>query len=99
MFISIFGGASYFLKHYPQLHDITFETAKGYIDEIAKKYAGKSIQNTTRAGAKKMTGKKILQIPKQKESIPKEIKEYAKEAKVKIREVEDVTMDMLEFWK
>jgi hypothetical protein len=46
-----------------------------------------------------MTGKKILQIPKQKQSIPKEIKEYAKEAKVKIREVKDVTMDMLEFWK
>ena len=93
------GGGEIISRKATQLHDITIETAKGYIDEIAKKYAGKSIQNTTRAGAKKMTGKKILQIPKQKESIPKEIKEYAKEAKVKIREVEDVTMDMLEFWK
>ena len=54
------GGGEIISRKATQLHDITFETAKGYIDEITKKYAGKSIQNTTRAGAKKMTGKKIL---------------------------------------
>ena len=69
-----------------------------YIDEIGNKYANKSVQNAERAGAKTLKDKKILQIPKQETSIPKDILDYADEAKVTIQEIKDVTMEMLKTW-
>ncbi|GAL82652.1 probable hemagglutinin-related protein [Algibacter lectus] len=55
-----------------QLADVTFDTAKKYIDEFGKKYKkGKGIQNTKRAGADKLKGDYILQIPKQNGAILK----------------------------
>ncbi len=66
--------------------------------EIGNKYADKGVQNIERAGAEKLTGKKILQIPKQETAIPKDILDYAKEAEVTIQEIKDVTMEMLKTW-
>ncbi|WP_062060924.1 hypothetical protein [Aquimarina longa] len=84
---------------YTQLSEVTFNTAKKYIDEIAKKYKkGKAIQNTKRAGAKELDGKYVLQIPKQNKDIPKKIVDYAKKKRVEIDEIKDVTMDMLKWW-
>ena len=92
------GGGEVISRKATQLADIAEDTAKKYIDEIANKYAGKGIQNAERAGAEKLTGQKILQIPKQDKAIPQAIKDYAEEAEVVIQEVKDVTMDMLKNW-
>ncbi len=82
-----------------QLSDVTFDTAKKYIDEIAKKYPRKKgIQNTKRAGVDELNGKYTLQIPKQNKPIPQNVKDYARKKKVIIDEVKDVTMDMLKSW-
>ncbi|WP_262493588.1 HINT domain-containing protein [Flavobacterium branchiophilum] len=92
------GGGEVISRKATQLAEITETTAKKYIDEIGNKYADKGVQNIERAGAEKLTGKKILQIPKQETSIPKDILDYADEAKVTIQEIKDVTMEMLKTW-
>ncbi len=82
-----------------QLAELTTDTAKKYIDEIPKKYKkGTPVQNPKRAGADKLEGKYVLQVPKQEKPIPKEILDHAKSKKVKIEEVSDITMDMLKWW-
>jgi hypothetical protein len=93
------GGGKLISRKATQLADITFDTAKQYLDEITRKYSNKVIQNTERAGTDIMKGKKILQIPKQEKPIPQNVKDYARDiAKVEIDEVIDVTMDMLKRW-
>ena len=92
------GGGEVISRKATQLAEITETTAKKYIDEIGNKYANKSVQNAERAGAKTLKGEKILQIPKQETSIPKDILDYADEAKVTIQEIKDVTMEMLKTW-
>ncbi|MBB6369757.1 polymorphic toxin-type HINT domain-containing protein [Chryseobacterium shigense] len=92
------GGGEVISRKATQLADISEQTAKKYIDEIAEKYAGKGIQNAERAGSQTLKGDKILQIPKQDTPIPQSIKDYAEEAGVAIQEVKDVTMDMLKNW-
>jgi len=92
------GGGKLISRKATQLADISFDTAKKYIDEIGKKYYRKAIQNAERAGTDVMKGKKILQIPKQNNPIPQNVIDYAKKSKVKIDEVIDVTMDMLKDW-
>ena len=92
------GGGEVISRKATQLAEITETTAKKYIDEIGNKYANKSVQNAERAGAKTLKGEKILQIPKQETSIPKDILDYADEAKVTIQEIKEVTMEMLKTW-
>ena len=48
---------------------------------------------------KKLKGKLVLQVPKQKEAIPATIEAYAKARKVTIEAVDDVTDAMLRYWE
>ena len=93
------GGGEIISRKATQLAEITEETAKKYIDEIAKKYKnGMKIQNAERGGAEVLKGDYILQIPKQEKAIPQSVLDYANENFVKIDEVKDVTIDMLKNW-
>lgn len=84
-----------------QLSEVTEETAKRYIDEVAA-YRGQGVQNPGRMnkGVSKIgdDAKTQLSVPKQEKPIPKNIKQYAKEKKVNIKEEKDVTMDNLQNW-
>ncbi|MFK8288383.1 hypothetical protein ACI76W_03905 [Capnocytophaga canimorsus] len=64
-----------------QLSDITEQTAKKYIDEVAS-YRGQEVQNIKRLdqGIKKISddAKAILSAPKQNKPIPKNIQDYAR---------------------
>ena len=84
-----------------QLSDVTEDTAKKYIDEVAG-YRGKGVQNPARMkkGVTKIDekAKAELSVPKQEENIPKNIKKYAKKRKVHIKEEKDITMDNLKNW-
>lgn len=84
-----------------QLSDVTEETAKKYIDEVAG-YRGKKVQNPKRMeeGVVRIrkNAKAELSIPKQEKNIPKNIKEYAKKREVHIKEEKDITMDNLKNW-
>ena len=84
-----------------QLSDVTEDTAKKYIDEVAG-YRGKGVQNPARMkkGITKIDekAKAELSVPKQEENIPKNIKKYAKKRKVHIKEEKDITMDNLRNW-
>lgn len=78
-----------------QLSEISFDTAKKYIDEVAG-YAKKTAQNTKKTINE--NAETILQIPKQEKPIPKDVADYAINMGVKIDEVNDVSMDMLKNW-
>lgn len=73
---------------FTQLADVTFDTAKKYIDEIGNKYANqttKSRKLAEQVDTKKM--KQILEIPPQKNGIPEEVLKHAKKKGVEIREI------------
>ena len=81
-------------RKFTQLGNVAVDTAKGYIDELATKYApGTVIKNTTRnadaiaQGGEKLAGEMILEVPKQTKQIADEVIEYADEVGVKIRDV------------
>ena len=84
-----------------QLSEVTKETAKRYIDEVAA-YRGQKIQNASRMdkGVKQVrkNAKAELSVPKQEKPIPKDIEEYATTRKVDIKQETDVTMDKLKNW-
>ena len=73
---------------FTQLSEVTFDTAKSYIDEIGRKYAN---QMTDSRKLKKQfrTDKltQILEIPPQKNGIPKEVLDHAEKMGVEIREI------------
>ncbi len=73
---------------FTQLSEITEKTAKGYIDEIGAKYANQTTKSRKLADqVDTFDMKKVLEIPPQKNGIPKEILDYAEEAGVTIREI------------
>ncbi len=81
---------------FTQLSKIKVKTAKSYIDEIGKKYANqmtKSRKLAEQIDTSKL--KKILEIPPQKNPIPKEILDHAKDAGVTIREVSGKALEEL----
>jgi len=82
-----------------QMAETTFETAKKHIDEFKKKYKkNRTIANSERAGSKTLKGNYTLEVPKQKAPIPQKVLDYAAERKVIIKEIENITDDMLKFW-
>ena len=68
-----------------QLSDVTEDTAKKYIDEVAE-YRGKGVQNPARMdeNVTKIAddAEAALSVPKQKEPIPQTIKDHATEKKL-----------------
>ncbi len=65
-----------------QFAETTLDNAKKYIDEIDKKYRKKrKVANSERAGSKTLQGDYILEVPKQKTPIPKEVLEHAQKRK------------------
>ena len=87
---------------FTQLSKIQFNTAKGYIDEIGKKYANKltnSKKLTNQISTRKR--KQILEIPPQKNGIPQNVLDHAKKNSVKIREVSGEALkqyNKMKFW-
>ncbi|WP_062060918.1 polymorphic toxin-type HINT domain-containing protein [Aquimarina longa] len=87
---------------FTQLSDVTFNTAKKYIDEIGSKYANqttKSKKLIKQVETKKMNH--ILEIPPQKNGIPDEILKYAKKKGVKVREISGEALkqfNKMKFW-
>ncbi len=83
-----------------ELSEVSKETAKKYIDEVAG-YRGQGVQNPKRLdkGVKKISkdAETVLSVPKQKQPIPKDIKDYADKNRVKIKE-EKVSMEDLKNW-
>jgi hypothetical protein len=76
-----------------------YDTSKKHIDELVNKYKkNRTIANTDRAGTKTLKGKYVLEVPKQKAGIPQEVLDYAKQKQVIIREIENITDEMLKFW-
>ncbi len=87
---------------FTQLSEITEKTAKRYIDEIGAKYANK-MTNSTKLLEQRSTKflDKILEIPPQKNGIPKEILDHAEEAGVTIREISGKALEefsKMNFW-
>ncbi|WP_131539878.1 polymorphic toxin-type HINT domain-containing protein [Pedobacter nototheniae] len=87
---------------FTQLSEINYDTAKGYIDEIWKKYAD---QMTKSSKLKEQVStselKKILEIPPQAKGIPADVAKYAEEAKVEIREISGEALETYnntKFW-
>ena len=84
-----------------QLSDVTEETAKKYIDEVAG-YRGKGVQNPGRMkkGVTRIdeNAKAELSIPKQEKPIPQTIKDHATEKKVDIIPEDEVSMEDLNNW-
>ncbi|OCA78328.1 hypothetical protein BBH99_08860 [Chryseobacterium contaminans] len=81
-------------RKFSQLANITEDTAKKYIDELVQKYAPDTvIKNTPRnadAIAKagdKLAGEMILEVPVQKNGLPKAVIEHANDLGVTIRDV------------
>ncbi len=76
---------------FTQLSDVTFDTAKKYIDEIGNKYANQTTKSRKLAKQVSTRGKKqILEIPLQKiknEQYQKLVEYAWKEKRVKIREI------------
>lgn len=86
---------------YTQLAKIKFKTARGYVDELLKKYApgrkdlvvaptpGNRAKLAERPSAmgKPLRGAMVLGIPPQTEPIPEEILDYAAENDIEIREI------------
>lgn len=87
---------------FSQLSNITFDTAKGYIDEIGKKYADQMTKSTKLAeqvSTKKLN--KILEIPPQASEIPPKVAKYADEMGVEIREISGEALEAFKntkFW-
>ena len=84
-----------------QLSDVTEETAKKYIDEVAG-YRGKGVQNPGRMkkGVTRIdeNAKAELSIPKQEKPIPKDITDYANKHRVDIVPENEVRMEDLNNW-
>ncbi|MCX2449968.1 polymorphic toxin-type HINT domain-containing protein [Pedobacter sp. PLR] len=81
-------------RKFTQLANVTEETAKKYIDELATKYApGTAIKETARnadaiaKGGKELSGKMILEVPKQAGEISKKVLEHASDNFVQIRDI------------
>ena len=87
---------------FTQLSNVTFNTAKSYIDEIGKKYADQMTNSTKLAEQVSTTDlKKILEIPPQAKGIPADVAKYADEALVEIREVSGKALEEfnnMKFW-
>ena len=87
---------------FTQLKNIKFDTAKGYIDELVKKYGEtttKSKKLKIQRDTKEM--KKVLEVPPQKGPIPQEIFDYARRNGVKIREISGKALEAFnntKFW-
>lgn len=87
---------------FTQLSEIAEKTAKGYIDEIGKKYADvmtDSKKLADQVSTEKL--KKILEIPPQVKEIPEEILTHADNAKVEIREISGKALEefnKMKFW-
>jgi len=83
-------------RKFTQLSEVTVSTAKKYLDEMVEKYRpGTPIKNTARnaeamAHSPTLQGKMILEVPRQKGAIPKEILEHAAENKVIIRSTDGI---------
>ena len=75
---------------------------KKYIDEIIDKYADKMTKSKKLTKQISTRGrKKILEIPPQKNGIPQEILDYAKDAGVTIREISGKALEefnKMNFW-
>ena len=73
---------------FTQLSEVTFDTAKSYINEIGRKYANQTT-NSRKLKKQFRTDEltQILEIPPQKNGIPKEVLEHAEDAGVIIREI------------
>lgn len=84
-----------------QLSDVTEETAKKYIDEVAR-YKGQGVQNPGRMeeGVTKIAddAEAVLSVPKQKEPIPQNITDYANKHRVDIVPENEVRMEDLNNW-
>ena len=93
-----------FISHkFTQFSDITFKTAKSYVDEIGKKYASQEAKITARITTKVTTkGKKaILEVPPQKvkgEAWDAIVK-YADDAGIEVREISGKTLEVYNKYK
>ena len=73
---------------FTQLSNINFDTAKGYINEIGRKYANQTTKSRKFAEQKSTKGMiEILEVPPQKDGIPKEVLDYADKVGIEIREI------------
>lgn len=84
-----------------QLSDVTEETAKKYIDEVAG-YRKQKVQNPARMkkGVSEVDehADAILSVPKQEKPIPKSVKDYARNKRVDIVPEENIRMEDLNNW-
>ena len=84
-----------------QLSDVTEETAKKYIDEVAR-YKGQGVQNPggMEEGVTKIAddAEAVLSVPKPKEPIPQNITDYANKHRVDIVPENEVRMEDLNNW-
>ncbi|WP_062060930.1 hypothetical protein [Aquimarina longa] len=87
---------------YTQLSEVTFNTAKKYIDEIGNKYANQATKSRKLTNQTRTDDlKQILEIPPQKNGIPDEILKYADRKKVEIREISGEALkqfNKVKFW-
>lgn len=100
--VAIVPGVEIVSHKFTQLKNIKFDTAKGYIDELVKKYGNEMTDS------KKLDGQvptkdlnKVLEVPPQKEPIPQEIFDYAEGKKVDIREISGKALEAFnntKFW-
>ena len=73
---------------FTQLSEVTFDTAKSYINEIGRKYANQTTNSRKlieQKSTKEMTH--VLEIPPQKNGIPKEVLDYARKKNIEVREI------------
>ena len=87
---------------FTQLSEITYDTAKSYIDEIGTKYADQMTKSSKlKEQVPTKTLKKILEIPPQAKGIPAEVAKYAKKMNIEIREISDEALEAYnntKFW-
>ena len=86
---------------FTQLSDVTFDTAKGYINEIGKKYIGLTDSRKLTSQIQTDYLQKILEIPPQKNGIPDNVLKYAERNFVKIREISGEALkefNKMKFW-
>jgi hypothetical protein len=84
-------------RKHTQLAEVKPNTAKGYINELPRKYSpGQVVADTTDNAVrspeligKQINGDLVLEVPKQKAPIPQEILDQAQKRNVLIREVSD----------
>ncbi|MCM2426996.1 WXG100 family type VII secretion target [Streptomyces sp. RKAG337] len=73
-----------------QLADVTPATAKGYLDELVKKYSPGTEIRARKYPAlygQKLKGQMILEVPAQNGVVPAEVLEYARTLKIVVRDV------------